>query len=36
MPKKDYANNQKKRIKKHVKYKIKQTGIENKKKVKNK
>ena len=26
MPKKDYSNNQKKRIKKQIKYKIKQTG----------
>jgi hypothetical protein len=30
MAKNDYANNQKKRIKKHIKYKIKQTGKEDK------
>lgn len=30
MARKPYANNQKKRIKKHIKYKIKQTGKEDK------
>ena len=34
MPLKKYTNNQKKMIKRHIKYKIKQTGIEEKRKLK--
>ena len=33
MPLKKYTNNQKKMIKRHIKYKVKQTGIEEKRKL---